>query len=688
MDLEEYRKDLIEEVKAAATESRNFASSTFVEITSGLLADAGELADFELCQFKGTGSKKRSLALDGYAFDEADDSVRVLVGDWDGLEASPTITQTEAKALLGRARAFVEESLTGKFYENLENSSGGYAFSKELFNRRAELTRCRIYLATDKILSGRAKDFPEGKIGSIPVEFHVWDISRFHRVSESSSGRDDIEIDFGLRIHGGVPCIAASVESDDYKAYLCVIRGDVLASIYDEFGSRLLEGNVRSFLSAKGKINKGIRGTIRSEPHMFFAYNNGIAATAAEAEIKAGARGQQLMRVKELQIVNGGQTTASLAAALREGGAALDTIFVQMKLSVIPSERAGAVIPLIARYANSQNKVSDADFFSNHDFHRRLETLSRQIWAPAVSGAQHETHWFYERARGQFVNEQARMTKSEKKRFLLQNPKNQIISKTDVAKLQNTWALRPHIVCLGAQKNFINFAVEVEAEWEYSDSGFNREYFTGIVAKKIIFAEAERLVAAQAWYQGGYRAQIVAYTIAKLVNMIATNEPRLAIDLGSTWLKQSVGEGLETALAVVASKIHEVLINPDSGHANVTEWSKREQCWRRIASLQIPIGVALRRELVDKEIVREVKKEARKGQKEDTKIDKVFEVVNLGGLFWSGLRDWGSARRIWSDEEASLLALACRKNFVPLDRQALKLMGLREKAASEGFVKV
>jgi hypothetical protein len=688
MDLEEYRKDLIEDVKATADESRNFSLSTFVELASKLLTDAGELADFEPCQFRGTGSRKRNLAVDGFAFDDADDAVRIVVGDWDGRAVMPTLTQTDAKASLGRARAFVEESITARFYESLENSSEGYALSKELHNKRADLTRCRIYLVTDKMLSGRARDFPEGKIGSVPVEFHIWDVARFHRVAESSSGRDEIEIDFGARINGGVPCIAASVESDEYKAYLCVIRGDVLASIYDEFGSRLLEGNVRSFLSAKGKINKGIRGTIRSEPGMFFAYNNGIAATASDAQIKAGADGQHLVRVKELQIVNGGQTTASLAAALREGGAALDTIFVQMKLSVIPAERAGAIIPMIARYANSQNKVSDADFFSNHDFHRRLETLSRQIWAPAVGGAQHETHWFYERARGQFVNEQVRMTKSEKKKFLLQNPKSQIIAKTDVAKLQNAWSQKPHVVCLGAQKNFINFAVEVESEWDKSDAGFNRDYFTGLVSKKIVFAETERIVASQSWYQGGYRAQIVAYTVAKLVNVIATEEPRMALDLPAIWARQSVGEDLKAVLAKIASEVHEVLVNPDSGYANVTEWSKREHCWRRVAALRVPIGAGLRSELIDKETVREVKKDARKDQKEDSKIDRVLEVVNLGGLFWTGLRDWGAARRIWSDEETKLLALACRKNFVPLDRQAHRLMDLREKAAAEGFVKV
>jgi hypothetical protein len=688
MDLEEFRKDLIEDVKVGAAESRNFASSAFVELASRLLVEAGELSDFEQCQFRGVGSKKRNLAVDGFAFDDADDSVRIVVGDWDGREVMPTLTQTDAKTSLGRARAFVEESVSARFYDQLENSSEGYALSKELHNRRGDLSRCRIYLVTDKALSGRARDFPEGKVGAIPVEFHVWDASRFHRVSESASGRDDIEIDFGARMSGGVPCIAASVESDEYKAYLCVIRGDVLASIYDELGSRLLEGNVRSFLSAKGKINKGIRGTIRSEPQMFFAYNNGIAATASEVQVKAGANGQHMLRAKELQIVNGGQTTASLAAALREGGAALETIFVQMKLSVIPSERAGAIVPLIARYANSQNKVSDADFFSNHDFHRRLETLSRQIWAPPVGGAQHETHWFYERARGQFVNEQVRMTKAERKKFLLQNPKSQIVAKTDVAKLENVWAMKPHVACLGAQKNFINFAVEVEAEWDKSDIRFNREYFTSLVAKKIVFSEAERIVAAQPWYQGGYRAQIVAYTIAKLSHLIATQEPASEIDLGAIWARQSVGEGIKAALVTISEKVHEVLINPDSGHANVTEWSKREMCWKRVAALEMTVDLRLKKELSDKSAVREVKREARKSQVEDVKIDKVLEVVNLGVTFWGGLRAWGAARRIWSEEESTLLSLACRKHFVPLDRQALKLMALRERAADEGFVKL
>jgi hypothetical protein len=162
----------------------------------------------------------------------------------------------------------------------------------------------------------------------------------------------------------------------------------------------------------------------------------------------------------------------------------------------------------------------------------------------------------------------------------------------------------------------------------------------------------------------------------------------MALDLATIWAKQSVGEGLKAMLAKIAGAVHEVLVNPDSGHANVTEWSKRELCWKRVAALEISIGSTFRRELVDRETVREKYKEARKGQNEDTKIDKVLEVVNLGGAFWTRLKEWGGVRGIWSEEEAKLLALASRKVFVPLDRQAVKLMALREKAADEGFVKL
>jgi len=335
-----------------------------------------------------------------------------------------------------------------------------------LYERRKSIVRLRLYLVTDGVLSTRVRDWPEGEVGGIPTESHIWDINRFHQVQESKSGRDELEVDFTTIVKGGLPCLPASVPSDEYRAYLCVIPGNVLAEIYDTYGSRLLEGNVRSFLGTRERINKAIRKTVGLEPTMFFAYNNGIAATASAATVVNGSNGLHLTKVTDLQIVNGGQTTASLAAALSEKDAGLPQTFVQMKLSVLPAETSGKYIPLIARYANSQNRVSDADFFSNHEFHRRMEQLAQRLRAPAVGGAQYGTHWFYERARGQYMNEQTGMTAAQRKQFALQNPKKQLITKTDLAKYENAWRFFPHVVSQGAQKNFVAFSTHASAEWE------------------------------------------------------------------------------------------------------------------------------------------------------------------------------------------------------------------------------
>src|SRR5690606_25821405 len=155
--------------------------------------------------------------------------------------------------------------------------------------------------------------------------------------------------------------------------------------IYDLYGGRLLEQNVRTFLQATRGVNKGIRKTILEEPQMFFAYNNGISATAASANLEKIGDQVLLKRLDNLQIVNGGQTTASIFNVMKRDNAAnLEKVRVQMKLSVVKEDLVDMIVPKISLYANSQNKVSDADFFSNHPFHRRIEKFSRNVWAPAA----------------------------------------------------------------------------------------------------------------------------------------------------------------------------------------------------------------------------------------------------------------------------------------------------------------
>jgi len=514
MTLEEFAKDFREDVLAYAEVDGNFSRSAFAESCARRLQEANILSDFTPCYYKGAGEKNRALEFDGYCFDDLDDSCALVVADYRRFESAASMTRTEADTLFKRAKNFVVEGLSGKLAKAIEDSHPAHGLALELQQKRNTIVRFKLYIVTDAVMSERIKELPEDSIDGTPCDLNIWDVARFHRAAESPIGDEELEVYFS----DGIPCLTASVQTNEYQAYLCVLPANVLADAYDRYGSRLLEGNVRSFLSGKVKVNKNIRQTILNSPKMFFAYNNGIACTASSVEIEQSGGQSLLKKAVGLQIVNGGQSTASLATARRADKTTLADIFIQMKLSVVPPDTSVDIVPAISRSANSQTKVSDADFFSNHEFHRRIEGFSRRLWAPATGGSQRETHWFYERARGQYLNEQAKLSKRDRDSFLLQNPRRQLITKTDLAKSENAWRQVPHTVSLGAQKNFMAFSQYAEPEWAKNSDQFNERYFRDVAARTILFNKTEEIVSNEPWYkiEPGYRANIVAYSISRL----------------------------------------------------------------------------------------------------------------------------------------------------------------------------
>lgn len=686
MELEEFHKDFLEAVRSVASSEGDFEKSAFVSEATRRMIEAEELSEFDPCFHEGTGSRNRRLRVDGFSFDDVDGSARLIVANYRGTEQIESLTQSECIKIFGALQAFVEDSLSGRLIETIEESSPGYGLAFELHRHRDSITRLRLYLLTDASLSSRVKGWPEASINDYPVEYHIWDITRFHRIFESAVGRDILEVDFTEFAQSGIPCLKASRSTEGYEAYLCVIPGTILAEIYNRYGSRLLEGNVRSFLSTRGKVNKAIRVSILNEPNMFFAYNNGIAATAIEAVVEPNIEGLWLKKATYLQIVNGGQTTASLANTSRKDKADLSNIYVQMKLLVVSPSSADEIIPRISFCANSQNKVNDADFFSNHPFHVRIEEHSRRIWAPAVNGAQHETRWFYERARGQYLNEQVHLTPAEKRRFLQQHPRNQVITKTDLAKFENVWMGIPHIVSLGAQKNFVEFAKRVNDSWKQSDAEFNEEYFRDVVSRSLLFHYTERLVSRQSWYQGGYRANIVAYTVSKLSELVKTKGSGKSLDLRGIWARQYISEALDAQLTHIAFEVFNVIINPDVKFQNITEWCKKELCWEKVRSLDLPLFESLSRELVTQDDVMDMRRKAKVQQKIDTGISAQAEVFNLGSEYWEKLLVWGRKQRVLSGEQERLVSVATRMpHIIPDARQSAKLLNIKNRVEEEGF---
>lgn len=527
-----------------------------------------------------------------------------------------------------------------------------------------------------------------GSIGEKPVTYTVWDLARIEKYVRSGQTREDLLINFEKDFGGAIPVLRASMGDAALESYIAVIRGSQLGEIYEKWGTRLLEANVRSFLQARGKVNRGIRDTLEDQPEMFFAYNNGITATANNVEIRQTENGPVLVSADNLQIVNGGQTTASIHASRRQRPkrpkARLDEVYVQMKLNVVPPETAEEVIPNISLYANSQNKVNDADLASNHPFQMRLQEFSRRILAPKGESAYQETKWFYERARGQYPDERGRRTESERKKFDLEYPRSQYFTKTDLAKFENSWAGLPHVVSQGAQKNFVSFQRETAKEWKKSDAQFHETWFKRMIAKAIIFRRLEKAVPQQPWYEGGYRANIVTYSMAKLAYDMDCRE-RL-VDLDRIWRQQSVPEPVEAALLLTAAEAHDVITHPPDGVRNMSEWAKKQACWAQLQHRELDYPSDLRDYLLTPAEATAAVDEERKKKAVTSGIEAQSTVVSLGAAFWKGALEWGKDRRLVTPKEAGILETCTRiPDRLPSEKQCLIAIEVLERLEADGF---
>ncbi|MGI8524634.1 MAG: AIPR family protein, partial [Pseudolabrys sp.] len=496
-------------------------------------------------------------------------------------------------------------------------------------------------------------------------------------------------VDFSHLKEGGLPALPTSVGSGEYDGYLAVIPGEVLADIYIRHGSRLLEGNVRTFLGRSGKVNKGIATTVAKEPTKFFAYNNGIAATASEVTtLRRGDGSIIVTSATDLQIVNGAQTTASLASATRDKTLTAGTVFVPMKLSVVTPTVAADLIPLISRFANSQNGVRPSDFFANHAFHRRIEEVSRRILAPAVVGSQVQTHWYYERARGQHLNDQAGLTAAKRNQFLLINPRRQVITKTDLAKVECCFNFEPDVACKGAEKAFIAFAERISKEWsdESRRAIYGDDWFKSAVARVILFRAAEVSVSKAAWYEGGYRAQIVAYTCARLAKLALDQEGSGGLDYIKVWTQQSAGDLLEQQIAKISEAMARVLQNPPLAGQNVSEWAKQQGCRRTALETRVPVVKGFDDWVVSPDDRRVSKREQRATGLIDHGLDSMKQVLSRNSKYWESLRGFCRAKRILLPEDEKALVPACQiPGMVPTDKQAARLLQLIDRAVDAGW---
>lgn len=694
MEINEFRERLLDDINYSAAINNFSTRESFLNEISSILIDA-DLIDEEILYtyYDGTGYRNKSVAIDGYLYNELDENLCLyIIYLNDSNESIETITQTTAYNQLKKAYSFITDS--GYIVDNYEESSSVYDLACDIFRKNYSIRKFSIYLVTDYAMSRSIKSIDNELFNNIPVEFHIIDINRLYEYNTAQNQREELDINIMDYSDNqlGIQCLFAG-ESENYTAYLCNIPGLLLAKIYNKYGSRLLEGNVRSFLQTKGKVNKGIRQTILNNPEMFFAYNNGITVTASDIKISNISGVDYITSIKGMQIVNGGQTTASLGSALindkkENSEEQIKKIFVPMKLSIVSQEKSLEIIPEISKYANSQNKVSDADLGANHPFQRRMEDFSRRIQAPAVNGQQYGTYWYYERAKGQYRQETYKMSKASKKQFDIRNPKNQMFTKTDLSKYMNIKLLKPHTASAGSQKSFSSFANWISEQWEKNQDNFNENFYKDIIALAILYRETDQLIKQQPWYTGSYKANIVIYTLSIIIYNINNNYNNCEIDYREIWNNQKLSKEWIIEIEKVSKLVYEFLTSPNRAVENVTEWSKRLACWDNAkTNINFEFEASFINTLIDSDEHKSIQKEAKKEQRSTNKINNSIAVVNLGSDFWQNLYNWNETNNVFSEKEISILRIATEidNGKIPSDAQSKVLVSMLEKARDNGF---
>lgn len=671
----EFATDLLLEAQATG-ESKHGA---FFKLYSDLATENGDCPDLTYTPVPQRRDGRSFYQVDGFALDVERGELFVVVCDYRQDADLQQLHAADIDSLFSRARKFVELSMSAEFIGTLEETGFAFQAAYPIFERKHSISRIRLMVFSNARRAARRPPRVDSDMSEIPVVLSVLDFTRYVDIDRSRSGSESIEVDLVSLLGAPLPCLEAHGSSAKYQSYLIAMPGELLAQIYGLYGAKLLEQNVRTFLQARTKVNAGIIKTLQETPEMFFAYNNGITATATGLRTEVmpnGALG--LAAIDNLQIVNGGQTTASILYARdqQKAKADLSRVFVQMKLSVVSPQSVEEVVPKISRYANTQNRISEADFASSDTFQITIQRISRRLSAPPRQGSLAGSKWFYERARGQYKDAQAYLSSAGRTKFELEYPKDQMIDKTDLAKYEMTWACKPHVVSLGAQKCFLDFTDVITAAWEKDNLQFNDEYFRRATSKARLFRWVDHMVATSSWYQNdrGYKAQIVTYTIAWLVNELRKNK-NSEINLAILWSTQEVPEPIQAVLSTLAPLVAVTVKDAPSHLKNVGEYCKQAECWAAVSAKFYGVPKIPESLIVSADQVREKLDDASKVRRIDMDVEFDALLVSLRGEA-SRLRDAAESGGLLSPKSDAALSKIGRGSLTLTspERNALKYL--------------
>ena len=569
MELKDFLLETQTDVRAQLDDGQPIAETAFTEIVMQHMADIGMTYEPQPSHF----SRKIGTAnvrLSGYSVSEEQEELDLFVSLYEGVDELTPVPDSETKIAVEQCLRFLTLCAEGKLASKLDPSDEVRMLAETLHSLYDGLEQIRIYVLTDRV--AKTTQFKSREIAGKTIHLEVMDIQRLHRHWSEGKPRDELVVDFNDASGAPLPCVYVPGDNDDYDYALTAIPGEALRLLYEKFGARLLEANVRSFLSVKGKgVNAGIQATLRNAPGRFMAYNNGIVLVADEMRLgDAGGGATGISWLRGLQIVNGGQTTASLYfAKKRFPETDLSKVRVTAKIIVMKTSdpaKEEALVSDISRFANSQNAVKQSDLSANKPFHVAVERLSLSVYCPDG-----KSRWFYERAAGSYNTMLARegTTVAKAKALKEAMPPGRRITKTDLAKYITAWDKRPDIVSRGSQKNFEDFMASISGP----DGAEAREpdvpAYKAMIAKAKIFRDTQKLVRPMF---PAFQANVAGYTISLLSEKLGDR-----LDFDKVWLAQGASKQLMEQIETWAREVNQVLHRTASGRM-VSEWAKKTEC--------------------------------------------------------------------------------------------------------------
>ena len=671
MDIKEFAKDFIDNVKMSVEMNDLDYDQELATSILEYMEDNGEVNAPEICSFQKTRTR-----ITAYDYNDEAESLDLFY-------------LVKADTLLGKVNnnkvqqgfnflmAFYREAMNGQLFKNQEVAPSDeiVEVAKLVQSTKGQIKQLRIYVISDGLTDPSAvPSSVESEDEEYVIEYNVWDMQRVYQQHNIRAGKEKVEIDFPTTYNTELQCLKMSDQNLFVDAYLAIIPGITLAKIYKQYQQVLLEKNVRTFLQFKGKVNKEIRRTLRTAPDMFFSYNNGISTTACEIETKEIDGMLYITRLYDWQIVNGGQTTASIAASLTDKDVDLSKVYVPMKISVIrDSEHDDEIIKSISVSANSQTAIKNSDFSANDPYLVDLEKYSRSEWVPNGNNKP-ICKWYFERTRGQYLDQLAQLNGFNEKSFKIEYPKKQKITKTDIAKYEAAWKQHPYDVCRGAEKNYQMFVNDIKRE----KPTISAVYFKNLIAKGILFNSIDSIVKSK--NLGGYKSNMNAYIMASISFLSAGN-----LDLTYIWEHQYVQKEVLHKVEELIPIVWEHITGGAAGgnqSSNVGEWSKKPDCWNK---LKIKLGEL---DKFDDDMMQPDTNDDGSYLNE-AQQNKIKEAEAIESNFWFSLANWAKSHNLLTPIERKAAfnfgTLKSRNRSITSLKQAVFALKIVEKAKELGF---